>query len=234
MPVGKLQSARYLHRDVELLAYRRRRLPHVITESLQRDDSNDVETALGIRAFDDLDAALAERPDGVFICTPSSQHLDIAQRAADAGCHLFIEKPVSHTLDGLDRLQATVSGRRLVALVGCLALAQLFPRNPVISLWLHHEPERRLATANAIVAMVPDGARVAASSRIAPHLLRRYLYYYPLADPTILPTIDYIIADISSNSFDDPDSGAQLQEVRTSPEWELVLDRDGYQVFRRR
>jgi uncharacterized membrane protein len=122
----------------------------------------------------------------------------------------------------------------LVALVGCLALAQLFPRNPVISLWLHHEPERRLATANAIVAMVPDDARVAASSRIAPHLLRRYLYYYPLADPTILPTIDVIIADISSNSFDDPESGAQLQQVRTSPEWELVLDRDGYQVFRRR
>ncbi len=122
----------------------------------------------------------------------------------------------------------------LVALLGCLAVAQLFPRNPVVSLWLHHEPERRLATANAIVAMVPDEARVAASSRIAPHLLRRYLYYYPLADPTILPTIDVIIADISSNSFDDPDSGAQLQKVRTSPEWELVLDRDGYQVFRRR
>lgn len=122
----------------------------------------------------------------------------------------------------------------LVVLLGCLAVAQLFPRNPIISLWLHHEPQRRLATANAIVAMVPDEARVAASSRIAPHLLRRYLYYYPLADPTILPTIDVIIADVSSNSFDDADSGAQLQHVRTSPEWELVLDRDGYQVFRRR
>lgn len=122
----------------------------------------------------------------------------------------------------------------LVALLGCLAVAQLFPRNPVLSLWLHHEPARRLATANAIVAMVPDGAHVAASSRIAPHLLRRYLYYYPLADPTILPTVDVIIADISSNSFDDPQSNAQLQQVRTSPEWEKVLDRDGYQVFMRK
>lgn len=122
----------------------------------------------------------------------------------------------------------------LVALLGCLAVAQLFPRNPVLSLWLHHEPARRLATANAIVDMVPDGAHVAASSRIAPHLLRRYLYYYPLADPTILPTVDVIIADVSSNSFDDPKSAAQLQQVRTSPEWEKVLDRDGYQVFMRK
>ena len=104
---------------LELLAYRRRRLPHVITESLQRDDSRDVETALGIRAFDDLDAALDARPDALFVCTPSSQHLEIAQRAADAGCHLFIEKPVSHTLEGLERLQATVDAKRLVALVGC-------------------------------------------------------------------------------------------------------------------
>lgn len=105
--------------DLELLAYRRRRLTHVITESLQRDDSRDVETALGIRAFDDLDAALAGRPDAVFICTPSSQHLGIAQKAAEAGCHLFIEKPISHTLDDVETLRQTVAARRLVALVGC-------------------------------------------------------------------------------------------------------------------
>lgn len=105
--------------DLDLLAYRRRRLPHVITESLQRDDTRDVETALGVRAFDDLDRALDERPDAVFVCGPSSQHLEIAQRAADAGCHLFIEKPVSHTLEDLPSLADTVARKKLVALVGC-------------------------------------------------------------------------------------------------------------------
>ena len=69
----------------------------------QRDDSRNVEAELGVTVFDDLDEALAARPDAVFVCTPSSQHLEIAQRAADAGCHLFIEKPVSHTLDGVER-----------------------------------------------------------------------------------------------------------------------------------
>ena len=105
--------------DVELLAYRRRRLSHVITESLQRDDTRHVESALGVRSYDDLGRALEARPDAVFVCTPSSQHLDVAQRAADAGCHLFIEKPLSHTLDDLPRLAATVQDKRLIALVGC-------------------------------------------------------------------------------------------------------------------
>ncbi|MFI5309843.1 MAG: Gfo/Idh/MocA family protein [Gemmatimonadales bacterium] len=104
---------------VELLAYRRRGLKHVVTESLTRDDSRDVEADLGLKAFDDLGVALAEKPDAVFVCTPTSQHLEIALRAAGAGCHLFIEKPVSHTLDGVEALVATVARHRLVALVGC-------------------------------------------------------------------------------------------------------------------
>ena len=104
---------------LELLAYRRRRLPHVVTESLQRDDTRNVETELGLTVFDDLDAALGARPDAVFVCTPSSGHLDIARRAADAGCHLFIEKPISHTLDGVEALRDTVAAKKLVALVGC-------------------------------------------------------------------------------------------------------------------
>ena len=39
---------------VELLAYRRRGLRHVVTSSLARDDSHDVESELGVKAFDDL------------------------------------------------------------------------------------------------------------------------------------------------------------------------------------
>lgn len=102
---------------VELLAYRRRRLRHVVTDSLAKDDSRDVEAELGVTVFADLDAAFAVKPAVVFICTPTSDHLDVAQRAADAGCHLFIEKPLSNTMDGVERLRATVAERRLVAMV---------------------------------------------------------------------------------------------------------------------
>jgi predicted dehydrogenase len=55
----------------------------------------------------------------VFVCTPSSQHLELAQRAAEAGCHLFVEKPLSHTLEGVERLRQTVAAEGLIAMVGC-------------------------------------------------------------------------------------------------------------------
>jgi len=104
--------------DIELLAYRSRRLRHVVTDTLAKDETRDVETELGIRAFEDLNAALEMKPDAVFICTPSSRHLDVAQRAAEAGCDLFIEKPVSHTMDGVERLRATAAARGIVVMVG--------------------------------------------------------------------------------------------------------------------
>jgi predicted dehydrogenase len=103
----------------DLLAYRTRRLRHVVTESLQRDDSRNVETDLGVRAFDDLDEALSHGPDAVFVCTPSSQHLRIAEAAVSARCHVFVEKPLSHTLDGADALVRAVHERGVVAMVGC-------------------------------------------------------------------------------------------------------------------
>ncbi|MFI5232766.1 MAG: Gfo/Idh/MocA family protein [Gemmatimonadales bacterium] len=104
--------------DIELMAYRSRRLRHVVTDTLTKDETRDVEAELGVRAFDDLDAALGAKPDAVFICTPSSRHLDIAQRAAEAGCHLFIEKPVSNTMAGVERLRATAVASGLVVMVG--------------------------------------------------------------------------------------------------------------------
>ncbi len=47
----------------------------------------------------DLDSAVLGRYDVAFICTPPSTHLDLAQRCAGAGVHLFIEKPLSNSLD---------------------------------------------------------------------------------------------------------------------------------------
>lgn len=116
----------------------------------------------------------------------------------------------------------------------CLLVAQIKPLNPVVSLLRNHEPPERIAVARKIVATIAPDARVAASGRLAPHLLRRYLYYYPLADQSVLPALDYIAADVASSSFDDPPSRAQIEALRRSPEWELILDAEGFQLFKRR
>ena len=55
--------------------------------------------------YDDLDAMLA-RPDldVVCICTPSGAHLDPAVKAAKAGKHVVVEKPLEITLPRCDAI----------------------------------------------------------------------------------------------------------------------------------
>lgn len=57
-----------------------------------------------IQAAESLDSALEQDIDAVLACTPTSSHVPIAMRAVRRGAHVFIEKPLSHTLDGVDRL----------------------------------------------------------------------------------------------------------------------------------
>jgi predicted dehydrogenase len=73
----------------------------------------------GAKAFKDLATAWKEKPDVSFITTPTSLHLPMALEAARHGCHMFIEKPLAHTLDGVDELLDLVRGKSLVTLVGC-------------------------------------------------------------------------------------------------------------------
>jgi predicted dehydrogenase len=66
----------------------------------------------------DLDAALAQRPGAVIVSNPTSLHLDVAIPAAKAGCHLLLEKPVSHTMERVDELEAAANRSGAKILVG--------------------------------------------------------------------------------------------------------------------
>jgi predicted dehydrogenase len=66
----------------------------------------------------DIHTALQKhKPDAVVVANPTSLHLDIAIPAAEAGCHILLEKPISHSLDGLDTLRnvAEKSGSKILA-----------------------------------------------------------------------------------------------------------------------
>jgi predicted dehydrogenase len=56
----------------------------------------------------DLAAALAHQPDGVIVANPTSLHLDVAIPVAETGCHILIEKPISHSMTGIAKLQSAV------------------------------------------------------------------------------------------------------------------------------
>jgi predicted dehydrogenase len=83
-----------------------------VNEGLRRT----VAERYGVRgAFGDLDAALAERPGVAVIATPAPLHVPLALRLAEEGIHVLIEKPLSTTLDGIDRLRQVVRERGLTA-----------------------------------------------------------------------------------------------------------------------
>jgi len=62
------------------------------------------------------EALRKHKPDAVIVANPTALHLDVAIPAAEAGCHILLEKPISDSLDRLDVLQnaAQKSGSRIL------------------------------------------------------------------------------------------------------------------------
>jgi len=64
-----------------------------------------------------LDEVMSDPPDAAVICTPAQLHVPLALRLADAGVHLLIEKPLSTSLDGVERLKELAAVRGLTVAV---------------------------------------------------------------------------------------------------------------------
>ena len=107
-----------LGENVEILAYRRRRATPLLNEKMEVVHGTDVESALNIQVYTDLRDALARTPDAAIIANPTSLHLEVATAAAEAGCHLFIEKPIAQSLDGMAEFLDLVAEKKLITLVG--------------------------------------------------------------------------------------------------------------------
>jgi predicted dehydrogenase len=66
----------------------------------------------------DLQAALAHKPDAVIIANPTALHLDVANPAAQMGCAILLEKPISHSLEQVEAFQEAVQNNGDRVLVG--------------------------------------------------------------------------------------------------------------------
>jgi predicted dehydrogenase len=72
----------------------------------------------GLPATGDLGQALAWKPQAVIVANPTALHLDVAIPAVQAGCHLLLEKPVSHSMERVDQLEKVVAQQGVGVLVG--------------------------------------------------------------------------------------------------------------------
>lgn len=71
-----------------------------------------------VRLYESYEAGLADRPDVVFVCTPTREHVPMAMAALEAGCHVFCEKPLAETTQGLDELAALARATGRQVMVG--------------------------------------------------------------------------------------------------------------------
>ena len=81
------------------------------------------ETYPAVRAFDDLEAMLANATiDAVVVATPPATHGRLVRTALQAGKHVFVEKPLCLDVEEADTLSALAKTSGLTLMVGHLLL----------------------------------------------------------------------------------------------------------------
>ena len=135
--------------SVEVLAYRVRREVPMLNDQLQVVEEGSLKDKYGVVEFDDLDKALAEKPDIVFVTNPTSMHMEVARKSAEAGCNLFIEKPLGASSEGVDALIELVERKRLVVFVAYQL--RFHPGLMQVSAWLKEERIGQLISANLLL-----------------------------------------------------------------------------------
>jgi predicted dehydrogenase len=63
----------------------------------------------------DFQKILDQKPDALFVANPTALHMDVAIPAAKQGCHVFLEKPISHELEKVKELSrvSDISGAKI-------------------------------------------------------------------------------------------------------------------------
>ncbi|MAS81239.1 MAG: hypothetical protein CMF45_00965 [Legionellales bacterium] len=71
-----------------------------------------------ISIYNDFDIALEDHYDVVFICNPTSMHMDYALKAIEHNSHVFIEKPLSNSLNSLSKLLNLINEKEVKVALG--------------------------------------------------------------------------------------------------------------------
>jgi predicted dehydrogenase len=90
--IGKRHIENLLYTGVQVLVWRS-----------QKNLLNDIAEEYDVETFENLDIAI-ENSDAVIVATATDQHIEIALKVLYANKPLFIEKPISHNWQNIDKL----------------------------------------------------------------------------------------------------------------------------------
>jgi len=83
-----------------------------------KEAEDSFEKEFGVKRVKSFEQGLVEKPDAVFVTNPTSLHVSYALRAVMAGSHVFIEKPLSNNMDGVDELIQNTEKMQRIVFVG--------------------------------------------------------------------------------------------------------------------
>ena len=88
-------------------------------DPMERSRQEVLEKFPNCTVFADYDEALQTvQPEAVFILTPTKLHLSMAAQAIRAGAHVFIEKPLSNSPEGVEELERLAAEKNRKVMVG--------------------------------------------------------------------------------------------------------------------
>ncbi|MCD4730067.1 MAG: Gfo/Idh/MocA family oxidoreductase [Bacteroidales bacterium] len=84
-----------------------------------------IKTKYDVITGNNLEQCYENEIDAVIVCTPPSTHVQIADQALDNGAHVFVEKPLSHEINGIQELMERSNRENKIISIGyCFRFTQ--------------------------------------------------------------------------------------------------------------
>lgn len=107
-----------LGNEIEVYAFRQRKYQFVLDNKLNIKKGLNLDKHYNIKNVNSLDEAFKKNIDIVFITNPTSMHMEILMKAAENKCSIFVEKPISHNLNNVDKLVTKLNEYKNITFVG--------------------------------------------------------------------------------------------------------------------
>lgn len=104
--------------DIKVYAYRKRNRQIILNDRLEIEQDQGLSSKYGIICVDSLEEAFRQGVRTVFICNPTIMHMDVLIKALEAGCDVFIEKPVSSDLERMEEAEKLINRNKNKVFVG--------------------------------------------------------------------------------------------------------------------
>jgi predicted dehydrogenase len=105
-------------KNVEFIAYRSTNKTPLLNPDFSINKDSTIESYYKVKTYNNLHKALDLKPNLVVISTPSSTHLKYAQVCAENGINILVEKPLSNSTYGVQKLIETIKKNRVALRVG--------------------------------------------------------------------------------------------------------------------